>query len=654
MTAGFPQVEQWVRAELAAARQIGLVDVTDVVAHPTREVVACTVHVRTALDADPTSRVALVDIDTHRCTVLDLGSVEARAAHWAPDGERLAVLVTNQENPPTVWIVDLPEAAEQPLEITRRLPAVSGAVEDLAWSPDGGRIGLVIAQFGAEVSDVHGSGTVAGPSAQETWRPAVSPAPDQGRRILHVWTPDDGTVTPIPTDLNVWEAAWCGPDRFVVVATSGVGEGAWYAAALRLLGMDGQDSPLLEVDVQMAAPRATSSGERWSVIVGRASDRGLLAGDLVVGGTDLTTQRWPAVDVDVTAQGWLDDRRISFAGTRRTASVFGVLDVVLGRVDELFATDGATGLHQPDLGATTAGGRLVAVLERHDQPPTMTAVSGSSTIEVLSTAGSGTNHLARNTGTTTATSWRSTDGTLIEGLLTVPWGDGPHALVVDVHGGPVATWRDGWIGKYPYTATLVARGFAVLRPNPRGSAGRGQDFIEKIVGDMGGDDVDDVVTGVAAMIDAGVTEPGRVGITGNSYGGYLAAWIPCWSDVFAAAVSRSPVVDWPSQHLTGNLAAFDELFVGGDPFDPESPYTTRSPLTYHRQVSTPILFTAGALDLATPASQAQQMHHALLATGVPTELAIYPEEGHGVRGPDAMADQLARMIWWFERHLTPA
>ena len=80
-----------------------------------------------------------------------------------------------------------------------------------------------------------------------------------------------------------------------------------------------------------------------------------------------------------------------------------------------------------------------------------------------------------------------------------------------------------------------------------------------------------------AMIDRGVTEPGRVGITGNSYGGYMAAWIPCWSDVFAASVSRSPVTDWRSQHLTGNLAEFDEIFVSGDPFDPESAYVDAEP-----------------------------------------------------------------------------
>jgi dipeptidyl aminopeptidase/acylaminoacyl peptidase len=168
---------------------------------------------------------------------------------------------------------------------------------------------------------------------------------------------------------------------------------------------------------------------------------------------------------------------------------------------------------------------------------------------------------------------------------------------------------------------------------------------------MGGKDVDDVVSGVEHLVEQGIADGGRVGVTGNSYGGYMAAWIPSRTDTFAAAVSRSPVTDWRSQHLTSNLREFDESFVGGDPFDPTSNYATRSPLHLHQEIRTPMLFTAGALDLATPASQAQQLHNALRKTGVPTGLVIYPQEGHGVRGRDALADQLARMLTWFETYL---
>ena len=317
----------------------------------------------------------------------------------------------------------------------------------------------------------------------------------------------------------------------------------------------------------------------------------------------------------------------------------------------MLVTDGSSGLYQPEAGAWSVDGQLIAVLERHDQPPTLTAVRDGARRELVSTAGDATERTKQHTGRTVRRSWQSSDGREIQGLLTVPDGDGPFPLIVNVHGGPVAAWTDGWIGKDVYASILVARGFAVLRPNPRGSVGRGQDFIEAIVGDMGGTDVDDITAGVQAMIDEGVTEAGRVGLTGNSYGGYMAAWIPCLTDMFAATVSRSPVTDFVTQHLTTNLAEFDEIFVDGDPFDPQSQYATRSPLAHHRRIKTPILFTAGKNDLATPASQAQLLHNALREAGVPTQLVIYPQEGHGVRAPAALADQLARMIVWFETYI---
>jgi len=644
-------IEDWVRALLTSTLPSGPEDITQVVARPGSEAIACTLAVRDGDDPSAVRhRVAVVDLESKRCHVLDLDADSVSSPAWSPDGRRLCVLATVAQVT-TAWIVGFGDD-EAGTEVVGRLPGVGGAVEQAVWSPDGARLGLVVAQFGAEVSDVHGSGTVAGPDGSQSWRPIVSPAPEGGRRVLHVWEPTGGGLTSPRPELNVWEAAWLGPDRLLALASEDAGEGAWYAARVHAIGLDGTTALVHVSPRQLAAPSGSPSGRRWAVLEARASDRGLLAGALVVGAAGGEGAVVDTAGVDVTAMRWLDEGRIGYAGLRGLDTVFGIVDVTTAACTELLAGSDASGLHQPEAGALTDAGTLACVLERHDRPPALTVVRDGLAESVLSTADDGTRRLGERIGTTVACSWTSSDGWEIEGLLTCPPGEEPHALVVDVHGGPVAAWRDGWLGKDRYVATLVARGFAVLRPNLRGSAGRGAAFAEAIVGDMGGRDMDDVITGVAAMIERGVTEAGRVGITGNSYGGFMAAWIPCWSEVFAAAVSRSPVTDWRSQHLTGNLAAFDELFVGGDPFDAESAYRTRSPLTFHDRIRTPMLFTAGAHDLATPASQAQQLHHALLRRGVPTQLALYPEEGHGVRQYDALCDQLARVIWWFETYLT--
>ena len=176
-----------------------------------------------------------------------------------------------------------PTGTRRPLQVTHRLPDIAGAVETVAWSPDGSRLCLVVAQFGAEVSDVYGSGTVSGPAAAESWRPVVSPADDSGRRMLHVWDLATGTVEVICPAANVWEAGWYGPDRLIALVTDAAGEGAWYGATVQAVGIDGRAEQLHRSDVQMAQPRANPSGDRWSVLSARASDRGLLAGDLIVG-----------------------------------------------------------------------------------------------------------------------------------------------------------------------------------------------------------------------------------------------------------------------------------------------------------------------------------------------------------------------------------
>ena len=128
--------------------------------------------------------------------------------------------------------------------------------------------------------------------------------------------------------------------------------------------------------------------------------------------------------------------------------------------------------------------------------------------------------------------------------------------------------------------------------------------------------------------------------------------MPCRTDLFAASVARSPCTDWVLQHLTSNIAEFDRRFLRGEVFDPDSQYAERSPLRHADRIRTPMLLTAGQQDLATPPSQAQVLHTALRERGVETQLVLYPEEGHGVRQPATVADQCARLIAWFDRHLS--
>jgi dipeptidyl aminopeptidase/acylaminoacyl peptidase len=233
----------------------------------------------------------------------------------------------------------------------------------------------------------------------------------------------------------------------------------------------------------------------------------------------------------------------------------------------------------------------------------------------------------------------------------VPEGGGPFPLILAVHGGPVWAFQDFWPGVL--TGLLVERGYAILQPNPRGSWGRGRAFASAVVGDMGGADAHDVLTGVDHAVAERLADPERIGVMGGSYGGFMAAWLPCLDPRFRAAVSIAPVTDWYSERYGSNLGAWSADFLGGDPHARQAHYHERSPVLRAGTNRTPTLFTAGYRDRATPLGQAVEMHRALREQGVETDVALYPLEGHGVRTFPGIIDLSTRTIGWFERFMPP-
>jgi dipeptidyl aminopeptidase/acylaminoacyl peptidase len=647
----FADVEAWVREHLARCQAPGdgaIEDIAQVAPHPAGRVAACTVLVRETPMTPAHRRVAVVDLRGERVTVVDLPYAECAGPSWSPDGARLALVGSDDAGAAAVVLEGTPH--DLVLAATSALP---GFVESVHWSPDGSVLALQVAMPGAEISDVYGSGTMGG-AGTESWRPRVLPAVGSGKRLACIWDPRTGQ-SHVVSDLTVWELAWSGDRALLALTSEASDEDAWYGAVLSLLDLHAaRHRTLFSPTDQVSVPRATPSGRRWSVLSGLQSDRGLPAGALVVGGDAGPPTTIDTHDVHVTDQRWLGETTLLVAGLRGLETVVATVDVDSGAVAEVWSGRETCGEYFPEV-AGVVGHDPLAILESRRQPPRLGVFGPDGFRPVLVAGGPGTAYQAELGGTTTEVTWESPDGLPVQGLLTVPDGDADrHPLVLQVHGGPTHACRDTWIGRDPHTSCLVARGYAVLQPNPRGSTGRGAAFAEAVRGDMGGRDVDDVVSGVRHLVDVGIADPHRLGITGISYGGFMSSWVPARTDLFAASVARSPCTDWLLQHLTSNIAEFDRRFVRGEPFDPESQYAERSPLRHAGRIRTPMLLTAGLNDLATPPSQAQVLHTALREQGVETQLVLYPEEGHGVRHPLTVADQCARMIAWFDRHLTGA
>jgi dipeptidyl aminopeptidase/acylaminoacyl peptidase len=331
--------------------------------------------------------------------------------------------------------------------------------------------------------------------------------------------------------------------------------------------------------------------------------------------------------------------------------VYGEIDPVSGEARELWTTAETSGSHATEA-APLADGAFAVVLQSYTRYPELFLVRDGATRSILSLAHPGSDYQIQIGGSLEAVNWTAPDGLEIEGLLARPDGPGPFPLIVHVHGGPVWGYRNCWL--LSNTARpLVSRGYAVLHPNPRGSTGRGQAFAEGVYGDMGGADVEDLLSGIDALIDRGIADPARLGVMGGSYGGFMTSLLIGRTNRFRAAVSMSPVNEWRSMHFTTYFPDWDVLFLQDDPYHAGGQYDVRSPLMYARNVRTPTLHTAGGRDEATPASQAIAFHHALLEQGVESVLALYPEEGHGVRHYPAIIDCCTRIIAWFERHLPP-
>jgi dipeptidyl aminopeptidase/acylaminoacyl peptidase len=252
--------------------------------------------------------------------------------------------------------------------------------------------------------------------------------------------------------------------------------------------------------------------------------------------------------------------------------------------------------------------------------------------------------------------WKSKDGKEIEGLLTMPlkYQTGKkYPLILNIHGGPAGAFADGFIGAsgiYPIAA-FAEKGFAVLRPNPRGSSAYGRTFRNANVNDWGGGDYQDLMTGVDEVIRQGIADPERLAVMGWSYGGYMTNWVITQTNRFKCAAAGAGLSNMPSMWGTNDIPGLiDEYFTGPWYEQPER-YQKLSPLFHVKNVTTPTLFLHGEQDFRVPITQAYEMHSALQRRGVKTEMVAYPRTPHGPQEPKFVQDVMQRHLDWVEKFI---
>jgi dipeptidyl aminopeptidase/acylaminoacyl peptidase len=243
----------------------------------------------------------------------------------------------------------------------------------------------------------------------------------------------------------------------------------------------------------------------------------------------------------------------------------------------------------------------------------------------------------------------SPDGYPVHGFLVLPEGDGPHPVILSVHGGPFSYY--GW-GLFDEAQVYAAAGYAVVLPNPRGSAGYGYDHGNALLGNLGSVDADDVL----ALLDAALALPDcdaeRVGVMGGSYGGFMTTWLAAHhGHRFRAAWSERAVNAWDSFAGSSDIGWwFADVYAGPDP----DTQRAVSPLTYADKISIPFAVVHSEQDWRCPLEQAQRLFVALKRNGTPTELLLFPGEGHELTRsgrPRHRRQRFDAVLDWWHRHL---
>jgi len=224
-----------------------------------------------------------------------------------------------------------------------------------------------------------------------------------------------------------------------------------------------------------------------------------------------------------------------------------------------------------------------------------------------------------------------------------------YPLALNIHGGPHG-YHPTVTGLLQMQA-LAGAGYVVMMPNPRGSQGYGEKFTEACVGDWGGADYEDIMTGVDVLVDKGIADPDRLFVGGYSYGGFMSSWVVGHTDRFRAATIGAPVTNLVSMFGEGDIPLFDMYELGGTPYSHREEYEFRSPVSYLKDVKTPVLLLHWEGDLRCPIGQSEELFAGLKVLRKKVEFIRYPGGSHGGRTPSQAVDMMKRIQAWYDKHM---
>ena len=361
-------------------------------------------------------------------------------------------------------------------------------------------------------------------------------------------------------------------------------------------------------------------------------------------------------DRDFTAPEWASNNR----GVYSTFDDHGVRKLALVSLDGKVRTV-AEGLGGTDLGRPYTSGDFsvarngrVAFVHNTPQRPADVATATTGGASRVLTALNDDLLGNRTLGAVSELTWKSSkDQREIQGWVIKPPDFDPakkYPLILEIHGGPFAAYGPNYATELQLFA---AAGYIVLYANPRGSTSYGEEFGNLIHHAYPGDDYDDLMSGVDAVIAQGNVDPDNLFVTGGSGGGVLTAWIVGKTDRFRAAVVAKPVINWSSFVLTADFSNFFyRYWFGAQPWEKPEEYWRRSPLSLVGNVKTPTMLITGEADYRTPIEESEQYYQALKLRKIDTVMVRIPEASHGgmVARPTNLIAKVDNILAWFGKY----
>ncbi len=570
-------------------------------------------------------------------------TISDESVAWAPDGKRLAFLSDAESvGQLEVYVADADSGAAQ------KLTSLTGFLADPRWSADG-KLAVLFTENAPRA---------AGPLMAMTPETGVIESKIYEQRITMVDVASGDIRQVSPPDMYVYEYDWA-PDgkSFAAIAAHGAGDPNWWVAQMYTLDLaNGKMKSIYKPSLEIAVPRWSPDGKNVAVIEGLMSDEGSTGGDIMLvpasGGEARNVT--PGIAASPSGIFWETPDKILFTENIDGDAGISALDLAAKQVLKLWAgpeviTAGPWGSDEISLSADRHNSALIR--SSPQRPPEIWAGPVGQWKQVTHR----NDQVRPPWGEVKSLHWTN-DGMRIQGWLTYPTGYDPnqrYPMVVVAHGGPAAAARAEWPGPFFNTYELSAHGYFVLEPNPRGSFGQGEKFVQGNVKDFGYGDMRDILAGVDEVVKTLPVDHDRIGITGWSYGGYMTMWAITQTHRFRAAVAGAGLSNWQSYTGENDIDGWMVPYFGATVYDDPKIYAKSSPMDFIKNVKTPTLLLVGDRDGEVPEPQSREFWHALKTLGVETQLVVYAGEGHAIRQPDHRRDIMQRMVAWFDHYLKP-